>query len=95
MALQDWVKTMVPRRTHSTLDGHPNVKEELHRCFPLLANTKPQTISFAAYNWTTRPSKISPAQRVEPCISTWVYNMAVSHSLFEEDGAFWFYIDTC
>ena len=68
MAVRDRVKTMAPGAL-STLEGHPKVKEELHKCFPLLANTKSQATSFAAYNWTTRPSKISSEQRAEPCIS--------------------------
>ena len=68
MAVRDQVKTMAPR-TLSTLEGYPKVKEELHKCFPLLANTKSQATFFAAYNWTTRPSKISSAQCAEPCIS--------------------------
>ena len=49
MAARDRVKTMAPG-TLSTLEGHPKVKEELHKCFPLLANTKSQATSFAAYN---------------------------------------------
>ena len=53
----------------STLEGHPKVKEELHKCFPFLANTKSQAASFVAYKWATRPSKISSAQHAEPCIS--------------------------
>ena len=52
MAVRDQVKTMVPR-AFSTLEGHPKIKEELHKCFPLLANTKSQAASFVAYKWTT------------------------------------------
>ena len=51
----------VASRTRSTLDGHPVKlkKEELHRFFLLLDNTKSQATSFVAYDWTrTRLSKI-------------------------------------
>ena len=68
MAARDQVKTMATR-TLSTVDAHPKFKEELHTCFLLLANTKLQATSYVAYNWTARPSKISPAQCIEPCIS--------------------------
>ena len=53
MAAEDRVKTIVPR-ARSTLDSHPEVKqEELHRFFLLLANTTSQASSFAAYDWTS------------------------------------------
>ena len=44
-------------------------KEELHRfsCF-----YRSQFSSFADYDRNTRPSKISPVQRIEPRISPWV-----------------------
>ena len=55
-------------------------KEELHRATVLLANTKSQTTSFVAYDWTTRACKIrhieSPAHLPE-------YTMTVNHGLFE------------
>ena len=34
--------------------------EELHRFFPLPAKAKSQATSFAAYEWTTRPSLFFP-----------------------------------
>ena len=57
---------MVPKAS-CTLDGHPEVKQELHSLFPLLANKKSQaSISFLAYNHIT---KISPVQDAESRIS--------------------------
>ena len=67
MVARDRVKTMVPR-ARSTLDSHPEVKQrKATQVFP--TNTKSQAKSFAAYDWTIRSSKISPARRVEPHIS--------------------------
>ena len=47
---------------------------------PCFRSSKPT--SFAAYNWTTRSSKISSVQRVEPGIAPWVYNGCESWSLW-------------
>ena len=59
-------------------------KEELHRFFPLVANTKSHwATSFAAYDWTISPSKTSPIWRIEPHISPWVHNGCKSQSLRE------------
>ena len=65
-------------------------KEELYRfsCF-----YTSQFSSFVAYNWKTKPSKISPVRRVDPHIE---YTMpAVFDGLFKEDRVFWLYVDTC
>ena len=82
------MKTRIQKHTVHLMVILKSNKEELHSIFLLLANTKSQATSFAAsYNWTTRLSKISPVQRVEPAYLL-EYTMAVSHGLFEEDGAF-------
>ena len=74
MAVRDWVKTMASR-TRSTLDGHPKLKEELHRCshFWLTQSHKPL--------WLITSSKLFTAQHIEPCISPWLYNGCESRSL--------------
>ena len=69
-------------------------KEELHRFFSLEANIKSQDTFFMAYDWTTRPGKISSVWTESP---TYLLEntMAANHGLFGEDVAFWLYIDTC
>ena len=59
-------------------------KEELHRFFALLANTKSEATSFAPHDWTTSPTCV---RRVETRISRLEYAKAASHGLLEEDGA--------
>ena len=78
----------------------PEVKERRVTLFsPLLANTKSQHASFVAYDcsdWITTEEacKISSIRRLEPGYP-FEYTLAASHGLFEEDGAFWFYVSTC
>ena len=60
MAAGGGMKTMAPQAC-STVDSHHEVKErKATQVFPLLANTKSQATSFAAYDWTTRPCKFLP-----------------------------------
>ena len=91
MAARGRVKTMVPRAC-STLDSHPKVKQSrATQAFPLLSH-KPHSsrlttgllglVKFLPYDIQ------SPAYLLE-------YTMAVSDSLFEEDGVFRFCVDTC
>ena len=67
MVARDRVKTIV-QRARSTLDSHPEVKLQ-RRATQDFPASRSQVSSFAAYDWTTRPSKISPVRRVEPHIS--------------------------
>ena len=87
MAVKNRVKTMVPRAC-STLEGRPEVKEKLHSFFPLLADTKSQATPFVAYDWTTKPSTISPIRHVEPHISLsiqWLQVMVSSRRMDPSD----------
>ena len=97
MAVRDWVKTM-PSRTHSTLNGHLEVtktKEQIHRLFLLLANTKLASYipcGFRDYSIILWYSKNFPVRPTQPCILE--YTMSVNHGLLKEDGVFWSHVDT-
>jgi len=57
MSARERVKTIVSRACNK----HPEVKQRrAAQIFPVLASTKSQATSFAAYDWTTWPGKISP-----------------------------------
>ena len=57
-------------------------KEELHEFFSLEANIKSQDTFFMAYDWTTRPGKISPcSMNWEPHLSPWKHNGCKSRPL--------------